>query len=114
MDAKNKRIFEQIVQFENGQRNATFSFFDYNNNNSKDYIFSYGNTVKVVDSDKKELYKNEFEKNITQIPLIFKMSDKSTRLGLVTENQIYLINAQSRQVSHTQFFLFFMLHHFLN
>jgi hypothetical protein len=93
----NKLFFndkKEIVQFENGQRNAKFSFLDYNNNNVKDYIFSYGNTVKIIDSDQKELYKNEFEANITQVPMFFILADKTTRLGLVIENQIYLITPQ--------------------
>lgn len=83
----------EIVQFENSQQNSTFSFFDYNNNNSFDYFLSRGNTLKIIDLDKKVLYNNEFESNITQTPLFFKMSDKTTRIGLVVEDQIYLINA---------------------
>jgi hypothetical protein len=85
---------KEMIQLDAGQRNASFNFFDYNNNNVKDYIFSYGNTVKVIDTDKNEIYKYEFEANITQKPLFFKLPNKSTRLGIVSENQIYLINPQ--------------------
>jgi len=85
---------KEMIELEVGQRNASFSFFDYNNNKAKDYIFSYANTVKVFDADKNELYKNDFEASITQTPLFFKMADKTTRLGIVSENQIYLINTQ--------------------
>jgi len=85
---------KEVIQFKNGQQNATFSFSDFDNNKAKDYVFSYGNTIKVVDSDKKELYKNEFETTITQLPLFFNMPDKTMRLGIVTQNQIYLINSK--------------------
>jgi len=85
---------KEMIELEVGQRNATFSFFDYSNNKAKDYIFSYANTVKVFDADKNELYKNDFEASITQTPLFFKMADKTTRLGIVSENQIYLITTQ--------------------
>ncbi len=83
---------KEIVPFENIQQNASFTSFDYNNNNSNDYIFSWGNRIKIMDSDKKEIYNSEFQSDITQIPIFFKMPDKTTRMGLVADKQIYLIN----------------------
>lgn len=75
------------------QPGAKFNFFDFDTNNSKDFAIAYENNIKIVDRDKKELYSNTFETAITQTPLFFKLSDKTTQLGIVTENQIYLINA---------------------
>lgn len=74
--------------------NTTFSFFDFTNNNINEFIFNYENTLRIIDTDKKELYQNEFESSITHAPLHFKLSDKTTRLGIVTENKIYLINSK--------------------
>jgi hypothetical protein len=80
------------ISFENSQLNTNFNFFDFDNNKPKDYIFSFENNIKIIDSDKKVLYKNEFELPITEQPQYFKMKDKSNRIGLVTDNKIYLIN----------------------
>ena len=86
----------ETIAFENLQSNAGFSFLDFNNNKSKDYIFHFDKTLKIVDSDKKTLYANEFELSITHQPQHFKMHDKSNRIGVVTENKIYLINAEGQ------------------
>ncbi len=83
---------EKIV-YEKNQSNTHFNFFDFDNNKSKDYIFSTENTLRIIDSDKQELYQNEFELNITQQPQRFTMKDRTVRIGIVTQNEIYLINA---------------------
>ncbi|NQX98694.1 MAG: hypothetical protein HRT73_12565 [Flavobacteriales bacterium] len=83
----------EIIQFENDLK-TNFNYFDFDNNKSNDFVFSYENSVKIIDSDKKEIYENEFETAITHNPQFFKLSDKTTRLGIITENQIYLINSQ--------------------
>lgn len=76
------------------QPGAKFNFFDFDNNNSKDFAIAFENNIKLIDIDKKELYSKTFETSITHTPLFFKLADKKNRLGIVTENQIYLINAK--------------------
>jgi hypothetical protein len=83
---------KEVITFENIPKNALFNFFDYNNDNSNDYVFMWDNMVKIIDSDKKEIYHSEFPSTITQIPLKFNMPDKTNKIGLVIDNQIYLIN----------------------
>ena len=85
-----------LILIDEKQENSNFNFFDYDNNKSNDYVLSYENTIKVIDSDKKEIYENEFETSITHNPQFLKLSNKTTRLGVVTENQIYLINSQGK------------------
>jgi hypothetical protein len=82
------------ITFENGQENTSFNFFDYDNNQSNDFILSHNNTLRIIDIEKNILYENEFELNITQQPQHFKMKDKTSRTGIVTQNEIYLINAK--------------------
>lgn len=82
-----------LIINEYNQPGAKFNFFNFDTNNSKDFAIAYQNNVKIIDADKKELYSNTFETAITHTPLFFKLSDKTTQLGIVTENQIYLINA---------------------
>jgi len=85
-----------LILIDEKQENSNFNFFDYDNNKSNDYVLSYENTLKIIDSDKKEIYENEFETSITHNPQFLKLSNKTTRLGVVTENQIYLINSQGK------------------
>ncbi len=85
---------KEVIEFETPQRNSSFGFFDYNNNNANDYVFSTNNQLKIMDIDKKEICNKEFQSTITQEPLFFKMPNKAHRLGLVTENEIYLINTE--------------------
>ena len=87
-----------LIINEYNQPGAKFNFFNFDTNNSKDFAIAYENNIKIVDRDKKELYSNTFETAITQTPLFFKLSDKTTQLGVVTENQIYLINANGTLV----------------
>lgn len=84
---------KEVIPFGN-EAYTQFSWFDYNNNKAKDFVFNWNNTLKIVDSEKNQLYKNQFEAKITQQPINFTMSDKTTRIGIVTENQIYLINSK--------------------
>jgi hypothetical protein len=83
---------KEILSFEDVAARASFNFYDFNGNNSNDYIFTWENNMKIFDSDKKEIYSNEFQEPITKLPLCFKMADKTTKIGLITANQVYLIN----------------------
>jgi len=83
-----------LIINEYNQPEAKFNFFDFNNNNSKDFAIAYENNIKIIDIDKKELYSNTFETAITHPPLYFNISNKETSLGIVTENKIYLINTK--------------------
>ena len=81
---------KEALKVNNVPSKATFSFFDFNSDNSKDYIFNAGNSFLVVNNQNKELYKMEYENNISQQPSVFKLNQNKT--GIVVQNQIYLIN----------------------
>ncbi len=83
---------KEALKFDNVTPNSSFSFFDFNGDNSMDYAFTSGNSIFVSDNAKKTLFKNEYETNITHKPLSFKLADHKN--GVVTENQIYLIDHQ--------------------
>ena len=87
---------KEITTIENIPKNATFNFFDYNSDNSNDYIYTWNNQLKIVDADKKEIFSTEFQSAITQTPQFFNMPDKSKKIGLVTNNQIYLLNSEGK------------------
>ena len=89
---------KEIVKFDDIPANAVFSFFDFNENNSNDYIFNWDKTLKIFDADKKEIYNSGFQSTITQLPLFFKMNDKSHKTGIVSGNQIYLLNSKGEVI----------------
>ena len=70
-----------------------FENYEVNNDNSIDHVFAFDKTLKVIDSEKHDLFKMEVNDVITHTPLFFKMPDKSIKIGLVTASNIYLINA---------------------
>ena len=84
---------KEVLASEKMPNNLHFNFFDFNRNNSNDYIFSNDNLLSVYNADKKMIIEKEIANNITAIPKLFRMSD-GNRIGLVTENKIYLINDQ--------------------
>jgi signal peptidase I len=73
--------------------NHTFNFFDVNNDQFSDYVFSSDNTLKVINNDKTILFETEFDQVITSNPLSFKMLDKTKRIGVATTSEIYLFNS---------------------
>ncbi|MDF1672494.1 MAG: hypothetical protein P1U41_03260 [Vicingaceae bacterium] len=81
---------KEALKIDNAPSKATFSFFDFNSDKAKDYILNSANKLLVVDNQKKELFKMDYENNISQQPISFKLSQNKT--GLVIQNQIYLIN----------------------
>ena len=83
---------EQTI-LETTKNNSSFTFFDYDNNKSNDFVISNEKKIQIMDIEKTTLYKKEFELNITERPQQFKMKDKTTLTGVVTENEIYLINS---------------------
>lgn len=87
---------KEVITIGNVPKNAVFNFFDYNNDNSNDYVFTWNNQLKIIDADKKEIFNSEFQSAITQTPLYFKMPDKSSKIGVVTDNQIYLLNKEGK------------------
>jgi hypothetical protein len=56
------------------------------------YIFSNKNKLSLFDEEKAKLFEIEFENNISTTPMIFKLSEKLTKIGLVSNNNLYLIN----------------------
>ncbi len=77
-------------------KNTAFNYFDFNKDNSNDFVFSWENTVKIFDSDKKEIYSTELESPINHVPVSFNMPDKSNKMGWVSNGQIYLVNNQGQ------------------
>jgi len=82
---------KEALKIDDVPRNSTFSFFDFNSDKAKDYIFNVGNNLLAVDNQKKELFKIDYENNISQQPMAFKLDQNKT--GVVVQNQIYLINS---------------------
>ena len=81
---------KEALKIDVASSNTTFSFFDFNSDKAKDYIFNSENKLLVVDNQKKELFKMEYENNISQQPISFNLSQNKT--GIVVKDQIYLIN----------------------
>ena len=73
-------------------KNVFFEYANINNDTKNEYIFAYKNVLKVYDSEKNKLIETEVIDVITEKPLFFKMLDKSKKIGLVTTNNIYLLN----------------------
>lgn len=82
---------KEALKIDEVPTNSTFSFFDFNNDQAKDYIFSWTNHLLVADNEKKVLLKSEYENIISQQPMAFKLDQNKT--GIVIQNQIYLINS---------------------
>jgi len=70
-----------------------FNYFDFDNNKQNDFVFVNEKSIKVLDAEKKVLYDNEFETTIKYAPQLFNQANKSSKLGIVTEKEIYLINS---------------------
>ena len=81
-----------LILNDDAKQNTKFNYFDYNSNKQNDFVFVNDKSIKVLDPEKKVLYDNEFETTITYAPQQFKLADKTTKLGVVTEKEIYLIN----------------------
>ena len=83
----------ETINFSGIANHSFFENFEMNNDNSIDHVFAFDKTLKVIDSEKHDLFKMEVNDVITHTPLFFKMPDKSIKIGLVTASNIYLINA---------------------
>jgi hypothetical protein len=82
----------ESISFKNIDKNSKFNCVDFDNNKSMDFVFRSDNSLKIIDAEKNILYNHEFELKITHQPQHFIMPDKSSRIGVVTEKKIYLIN----------------------
>lgn len=82
---------KEALKIDDVPRNSAFSFFDFNSDKAKDYIFTANNNLLAVDNQKKELFKMEYESNISKYPMAFNLDQNKT--GIVVQNQIYLINS---------------------
>ena len=69
-----------------------FDYFDLNNDRKNEFILIDENEIRVFDMEKNKLFETEIESNITAAPLLFKMPDKSKKMGIVTASNIYLID----------------------
>ncbi|MGE0562407.1 MAG: DUF3352 domain-containing protein [Flavobacteriales bacterium] len=90
-----KLYFNDIVEttpFNDVESMSYFDYFDVNNDNTNEYIFAANKTLRVIDSEKNELFKLDLNNDISGLPLFFKMPDKTNRIGIVATNNIYLIN----------------------
>ncbi|MDG1477314.1 MAG: PQQ-binding-like beta-propeller repeat protein, partial [Vicingaceae bacterium] len=81
-----------LILNEDAKAATKFNYFDFDNNKQNDFVFTNNNSIKILDAEKKVLYENEFETAIKRTPQIFKLADKTTKIGVVTEKKIYLIN----------------------
>lgn len=81
---------KEASKFEDVPANSTFNLFDYNIDRVHDYLFTWNQTIFIASPEQKELLSLELPSSITDNPLIFAMDDN--RLGIVSSNQIYLIN----------------------
>ena len=82
-----------VILNDEEQPNAHFNIFNFDANNSLDYAITHQNTLKIIDAAKKVLYQNSFEAPITYAPQHFQLADKTHSVGVVTQHQVYLINA---------------------
>jgi hypothetical protein len=82
---------KEALKIDDAPSNSTFSFFDFNSDKAKDYIFNAGNKLLAVDNQKKELFKMDYENSISKQPTAFKLDKNKT--GVVIQNQIYLLNS---------------------
>lgn len=72
--------------------NQNFNFFDVNNDNLTDFIYTQNTTLNVLSGDKTPIFQTDFEQKITASPLHLTMLDNTKKIGIVTNNEIYLIN----------------------
>lgn len=90
-----KLYFNDVIETINTNENPSssmFDVFDLTNDNNLEYIFAYEKTVKVTDVENHIIFKLELPTDITYAPSFFKMPDKTNRIGVVTINNIYLLN----------------------
>lgn len=71
-----------------------FIYEDFNNDNSKDFIFIDGNDLKVLDRFKNELFTYHFGSEITIKPSFFTLGSRQRVLGVVADKErtIYLFD----------------------
>ncbi len=71
-----------------------FLYEDFNGDNSEDFIFIDGNSLKVFDRFKKELFSYKFVSEITIKPSFFNIGKKQHVLGVVADKErtIYLFD----------------------
>ena len=86
----------ESISFKNITKNSSFSCLDFNNDKSIDFAFYSGKQLKIFDVEKNTVYDNKFNLTITHQPQQFNLPDKSSRIGIVTENKIYLINTEGK------------------
>ncbi len=80
---------KEAVKIDNVSSGSKFCALDYNGDNILDYAFYSDVNLSIYNSDKNELYKEEYQSKITAEPHNFKMEENA--LGIVSGNQVYLI-----------------------
>ncbi len=80
---------------ENPDNTHFFVLSDLDGNNKFEYIFAYGNKLKVLDESGTLIYYREFDDIISHKPVIYEFSAKDRKIGLTVEGEekIYLINS---------------------
>ena len=65
------RLREDCVILSCLGQTPNFNFFDFDNNKPKDYIFSFENNIKIIDSDKKVTFDLQSQEDIPIQETIF-------------------------------------------
>ncbi len=84
----------KYTDFGNFSKNHFFLYDDFNGDKSKDFIFVDGNSLKVFDRFKKELFSYKFESEIKVAPSFFSLGKNEHVLGVVADDEktIYLFD----------------------
>lgn len=86
------------ISFSDVPKNASFNMFDINNDQQKEFIFTYENKLIAYNSDQTVLLDLDFENDITATPTFFKFADSQTKIGITCGKSIYLIDNNGRIV----------------
>jgi len=72
-----------------------FDYQDIDSDGFKDFIFLDQQTLEVLERDGNEIYRHQFEAEISSAPIYFYFAYNDRKLGLVSreENNIYLFNS---------------------
>jgi hypothetical protein len=77
-----------------------FLYEDFNQDQDPDFIYMDGKKLKIFDRFKKDLFVHEFEEEIENMPVFFKLTKSKRLLGVVSEKarEIYLIDKNGNMI----------------
>jgi len=74
------------------KKEAVFSHYNINSDKEKEFIFCDSNNISIFDTKQSKILSVDFQNKINKNPLYFEFPDNSKKIGVVSENEIYLIN----------------------